>query len=136
MFLWDRLGAASPGPVHPYLADFAIKKAAPKPQARPVRAAAAKKGSKTPRAAPQGESLASVLAEVHSAVEGVTGTRAEDKQPLMEAGLDSLGRSLTYDLITMTIWLVFPQESFGDLNDYCDVLLPCLVGMNDCRAEA
>ena len=93
MFLWDRLGAASPGPVHPYLADFVTKTAASKPLARPVRAAAPKKGSKTPRAAPQGESLTSILAEVHSAVEGVTGTYAEDEQPLMEAGLDSLGES-------------------------------------------
>lgn len=34
---------------------------------------------------------ATILAEVHSAVQGVTGTHAENEQPLKGAGLDSMG---------------------------------------------
>jgi hypothetical protein len=111
VFLWERLGAASPGPVNPYLADFVTKKAAPKPPARPVKAAAAKRGSKAPRGAPSGDSLATILSEVHSAVEGVSGSRAEDEQPLMEAGLDSLGEDSESHVIKYRYYFSDPKSN-------------------------
>lgn len=95
MFLWERLGAASPGPISPYLANFVTKKAAPSKPATLLPRGPAKKSArlKTP-VTERGQSLIKVLEEVHSAVEAVIGIKAGDEQPLMEAGLDSLGTNL------------------------------------------
>lgn len=54
----------------------------------------AKRSERKAASQSSGPSLLDVLAEVHVAIEGVTGTKANDEQPLMEAGLDSLGKLL------------------------------------------
>ena len=93
VFLWDRLGAASPGPISPYLANFVTKKVAAKKPALTATTTTTKKAAKGRHVASSGPSLADVLAEVHAAIEAVIGVRAGDDQPLMEAGLDSLGKT-------------------------------------------
>ena len=90
VFLWERLGAAAPGAVPPYLAEFVTKKAPPVSTARPVRARG--KSGRKPQSAPKVD-LAATLEQVHAAVEAVVGHKAGDDQPLMEAGLDSLGET-------------------------------------------
>ena len=99
MFLWERLEAASPGPISPYLANFVTKKVVAKRPATTATRTTAKKSTKSKRIASDGPSLVDVLAEVHAAIEAVIGSRAGDDQPLMEAGLDSLGEILViFDL--------------------------------------
>ena len=104
MFLWERLRAASPGPISPYLANFVIKKVAPMRTAVSATRSVAKKAARVRQAASSGPSLAQVLAEVHSAIEAVIGSRAGDDQPLMEAGLDSLGK------IVESLFFIFLYE--------------------------
>lgn len=93
MFLWERLGAASPGPISPYLSNFVTKKVVPRRPAVTAAKGKAKKTAKGKHAESKGPSIAEVLEEVHAAIEGVIGSRAGDDQPLMEAGLDSLGET-------------------------------------------
>ena len=91
MFLWERLGAASPGPISPYLAEFVTKKPAIK-ALQPQKKTTKHLGRRTAGKVDSGRELESVLLDVHSAVESVIGLKAEAEQPLMEAGLDSLGK--------------------------------------------
>ena len=102
VFLWDRLGAASAGPISPYLANFVTKKAAVAKPAKQISRSIAKGGSRKAGTRDSGPSLAEILAEVHSAVEGVIGTQANGDQPLMEAGLDSLGNLQATPLSTQS----------------------------------
>ena len=90
--MWERLGAASPGPISPYLANFVTKKVPARKQAALQQKSAVQRNSKSKKVAESGQTLAQTLTEVHSAVEAVIGVKAGDDQPLMEAGLDSLGK--------------------------------------------
>ena len=79
---------------------------------RPVSTAAksrARGAAKSKLTAHDGPSLADVLAEVHAAIEAVIGSRAGNDQPLMEAGLDSLGK--IYKLQTINIYLLILYSS-------------------------
>ena len=99
VFLWDRLGASSAGPVSPYLAEFVVKKATPPKAAvapTPAKPAMQRRGRSGPSAVCQEEQVVAVKAAVHAAVEAVLGAGVGEDQPLMEGGLDSLGGSLYY----------------------------------------
>ena len=91
VFLWERLGAASPGPISPYLAEFVTKKPAVK-ALQPQKKTTKHLGRRTAGKVDSGRELESILLDVYSAVESVIGLKAEAEQPLMEAGLDSLGK--------------------------------------------
>ena len=89
VFLWDRLAARSAGPISPFLSDFAIRKSA---EGRQAAAAATSGPGRAVGAAASTDALIRVKAGVHAAVESIMGSTAGDEQPLMDAGLDSLGK--------------------------------------------
>lgn len=88
VFLWARLAAAQPGAISPFLSEFVTKKApaAPSTSTRPA------KGQR--QAA--GVAREGILAAIKAAVETVVGGVVAEDQPLMEAGLDSLGAFFLY----------------------------------------
>ena len=88
VFLWDRLAARSAGPISPFLAEFAIRNTA---EGRQATAAVKSRPGRAVSATASTDALIAVKADVHAAVESIMGSRAGDEQPLMDAGLDSLG---------------------------------------------
>ena len=83
---------ASQVPSVPTWQNLLLKRLFPPLPAKPqlvARASRSRKGHDESQAA---SLLATIIAEVRAAVEGIAGGEIGDEQPLMEAGLDSLGR--------------------------------------------
>lgn len=78
-----------------YLAEFVSKKT-PVTSAKTAPKIAPKESRKQKASPSQKVDVSAILEEVHGTVESVIGHRAGDEQPLMEAGLDSLGDLLIY----------------------------------------
>lgn len=114
VFLWDRLSTALGGNAPAsFLQDFLVPAAAKPAAVRPVMAAAIPappsrraqagaggrargRGRPPAKAAAQGQQqrAAEVTQQIAAAAESVLGTSITPSQPLMDAGLDSLGKSV------------------------------------------
>lgn len=92
-----------------YLAEFVTKKPPIIAQARQTRPIT--RSRQKPRVSTSSKpDKDATLTEVHGAVESVIGHKAGDEQPLMEAGLDSLGSIFSEDplLVPRSVVVGFP----------------------------
>ena len=99
VFLWDRLRNASKGKISPYLSEF-VHPRRPTVAAPTAAAGLSVSASKLP-----GSSVEEVQRRVAACAAAVLGgTVANFEQPLMEAGLDSLGVGLNLAQSDLLRW--------------------------------